>query len=92
MYNDGAGILAAVAGAIGSFMMALENHDYSEATTHKVRCVKMGCVVVQKVAASGGGKKGQPVMVSDYDFPSLKNHRLLHTNAEETLSLPRRTH
>ena len=62
--NDGAGILAAVAGTIGSFMMALESHDYSEVSTHKVKCVKVGCVTVQKVAVTGGGKKGQPVMIS----------------------------
>ena len=64
VYNDGAGILAAPAGTIGSYMMATEAHDYSEVATHKVKCVKMGCVEVQKVATTGGGKKGQPVMIS----------------------------
>ena len=64
VYNDGNGILAAPAGTTGSFMMALEDHDYSEESTHKVKCVKLGCVEAQKVSGSGGGKKGQPVMIS----------------------------
>lgn len=64
VYNDGNGILAAPAGMIGSFMMALEDHDYSEESTHTIKCVKLGCVEVQKVSGSGGGKKGQPVMIS----------------------------
>ena len=64
VYNDGNGILAAPAGTIGSFMMALEDHDYSEESTHTVKWVKLGCVEAQKVSGSGGGKKGQPVMIS----------------------------
>ena len=44
VYNDGNGILAAPNTAIGPFMMALEAHDYSEETSHKVSCVVMGCV------------------------------------------------
>lgn len=64
VYNDGNGILAAPNTANGPFMMALEAHDYSEETTHKVACVLVGCVETQKVSGSGGGKKGQPVMVS----------------------------
>jgi len=64
VYNDGNGILAAPNTAIGPFFMALEDHDYSEETTHTVKCVAIGCVEVQKVAGSGGGKKGQAVMIS----------------------------
>ena len=64
VYNDGNGILAAPNTANGPFLMALEAHDYSEETTHKVACVLVGCVEVQKVSGSGGGKKGQPVMIS----------------------------
>lgn len=64
VYNAGDGILAAPNTANGPFMMALEAHDYSEETNHKVACVLVGCVEAQKVSGSGGGKKGQPVMVS----------------------------
>jgi len=64
VYNDGNGILAAPNTAVGPFMMALQSHDYSEETTHKVTCVVFGCVECQKVSGSGGGKKGQAVMIS----------------------------
>jgi len=64
VYNDGNGILAAPNTAVGPFMMALQDHDYSEETVHKVTCVVMGLVECQKVSGSGGGKKGQRVMVS----------------------------
>ena len=64
VYNDGNGILAAPNTATAPYMMALEAHDYSEETSHKITCVLMGCVEVQKVSGSGGGKKGQPVMIS----------------------------
>ena len=64
VYNDGDGVLAAPSTAVGPFMMALEAHDYSEETAHKVSCVLVGCVEAQKVSGSGGGKKGQAVMVS----------------------------
>ena len=64
VYNDGNGILAAPNTATGPFMMALQSHDYSEESTHKVTCVQTGCVEAQKVSGSGGGKKGQAVMIS----------------------------
>ena len=64
VYNDGNGILAAPNTAVGPFMMAMEAHDYSEETSHKITCVLVGCVEAQKVSGSGGGKKGQAVMIS----------------------------
>ena len=64
VYNDGNGILAASAGVKGPFMVALEAHDYSEETAHKVRCVVSGLVVVQKATGGGSGKQGQYVEVS----------------------------
>ena len=64
VYNDGNGILAATNTAKGPFMVALEDHDYSEESTHKVRCGVSGCVEVQKKGAGGGGKKGQFVEIS----------------------------
>jgi len=64
VYNDGGGILAAPSTAVGPFMMALEAHDYSEEASHEVSCVLVGCVEAQKVSGSGGGKKGQAVMIS----------------------------
>jgi len=67
VYNDGNGILAASSTAKGPFFMALKAHDYSEETTHKVRCVVAGAVVVQKKGASGGGKQGQYVEISATD-------------------------
>ncbi|MCW4013756.1 MAG: hypothetical protein NWF07_12335 [Candidatus Bathyarchaeota archaeon] len=64
LYNDGNGVLAAPSTANGPFLMSLEAHDYSEESTHSITCVLMGCVEVQKVSGSGGGKKGQAVMIS----------------------------
>lgn len=64
VYNDGNGILAAPSTAVAPFMMALQSHEYSEETIHKVACVLVGCIEVQKVSGSGGGEKGQAVMVS----------------------------
>ena len=67
LYNDGNGVLAAPNTATGPFLMSLEAHDYSEESTHSITCVLMGCVEVQKVSGSGGGKKGQAVMISGTD-------------------------
>ena len=64
IYNDGNGVLAAPSTAHGPFLMSLEAHDYSEESSHRITCVLMGCVEVQKVSGSGGGKKGQAVMIS----------------------------
>ena len=64
VYNDGNGILAAPNTAKGPFMVALEDHDYSEETAHKINCGVSGCFEVQKVGAAGGGKKGQWVEIS----------------------------
>ena len=65
VYNDGNGILATPNTAKGPFMVAIEDHDYSEETTHKVCCVVSGCVEVQKATGAGtGAKKGQYVEVS----------------------------
>ena len=66
VYNDGNGILAAAAGAKGPFMVALEAHDYSEETSHNVRCVVSGCVVAQKKSGNAV-KQGQYVEVSSTD-------------------------
>lgn len=66
VWNDGNGILAASAGAKGPFYVALEDHDYSEETTHKIRCVVRGIVKVQK-AAGAAIKKGQFVEISSTD-------------------------
>jgi len=66
VYNDGNGILAASAGAKGPFMVALEAHDYSEETAHKIRCVVSGCVVAQKKSGNAV-KEGRYVEVSSTD-------------------------
>jgi len=63
VYNDGNGILAATNTAKGPFYVALEDHDYSAETTHKVRCVVRGQVKVQK-ASGAAVKKGQFVEIS----------------------------
>jgi len=64
VYNDGNGILAATNTTKGPFMMAMQAHDYSAESTHKIRCVVSGCVEAQKISGSGGGKQGQYVEVS----------------------------
>jgi len=63
VWNDGNGILAASAGDNGPFYVALEDHDYSEETTHKVRCVVRGIVKAQKKSGAAV-KKGQFVEIS----------------------------
>lgn len=63
--NDGNGILAATNTDEGPFMVALDAHDYSEESTHTVRCAVSGCVEAQKATGVGsGGKKGRFVEVS----------------------------
>jgi hypothetical protein len=64
--NDGNGILAATAAGavVGKVMMATEDHDYSEESTHEINCVVNGCVEAQKVSGSGAAKKGQKLMIS----------------------------
>ena len=64
VYNDGNGVLAAPNTAKGPFFVALEDHDYSEETSHKIRCGVNGCFESQKVSGSGGGKQGQFVEIS----------------------------
>ncbi len=63
VYNDGNGILAAPNTVTGPFMVALEDHDYSEETGYAVECLLVGCVEVQKKTGTAI-KKGQAVMVS----------------------------
>jgi len=64
--NDGNGILAATVAlaVVGKVMMALEDHDYSEESTHEITCAVYGCVEAQKVSGSGAAKKGQKLMIS----------------------------
>lgn len=52
--NDvgGAGFEQADAGTKGPFMVALEDHDYSEETTHKITAAIKGIVKVKKLAGS----------------------------------------
>jgi len=65
VFNDGNGILAASNTDKGPFMVAIEDHDYSEETIHKVKCGVSGCYEVQKATGAGtGGKKGQYVEIS----------------------------
>ena len=61
--NDGNGILAASNTVTGPFMVAVEDHDYSEETDHSVVCIMVGCVEVQKKTGTAI-KKGQALMVS----------------------------
>lgn len=63
IYNDGNGFLAAPAGiANAKLYVALEEHDYSEESTHVIDACLMGKVVVQKVTGTAI-KEGQRVMV-----------------------------
>jgi len=66
VWNDGNGVLAASAGDKGPFMVALEAHDYSEETSHTIRCAVSGIVEVQKKSGAAI-KKGQFVEVSSTD-------------------------
>lgn len=63
--NDigGAGFEQADAGSKGPFAVALEDHDYSEETTHKVKALFSGIVEVKKATGSAIAK-GRFVEVS----------------------------
>lgn len=65
-YDDGNGLLAvtATAAAGAKVVMALEDHDYSEQTTHVISCVVRGFVVAQKVSGSGAAGKLEKLMIS----------------------------
>ena len=62
--NDigGAGFEQADAGNKGPFMIALEDHDYSEETTHTIKALFSGIVKVKK--ATGAISKGRAVVIS----------------------------
>jgi len=64
--NDGNGVLAATAAlaVVGKPMIALEAHDYSEVSTHKISCLVRGVGIAQKVSGSGAAKKGMKLMIS----------------------------
>jgi hypothetical protein len=66
VWNDGNGVLAAGTTAKGPYFMALEAHDYSEATSHEIKCVVAGAVEVQAKPAAAI-KKGQYVELSTAD-------------------------
>jgi hypothetical protein len=64
--NDGNGFLAATAAlaAISKPYVALEDHDYSAASTHKIRVGVKGVFEVQKKANSGAVVKGNKLTIS----------------------------
>lgn len=63
--NDigGAGFEQADAGGKGPFVIALEDHDYSAATTHKIKALFSGIVKVKKATGTAIAK-GRLVEVS----------------------------
>ncbi|MEM2122917.1 MAG: DUF2190 family protein [Candidatus Bathyarchaeia archaeon] len=63
VFNGGDGILAASNTDKGPFFVALEDHDYSEESTHNIRCIVQGFVEAQKKSGTAI-KKGQFVEVS----------------------------
>jgi hypothetical protein len=65
-YDDGNGLLAATAAAAVAtkVVMALEDHDYSENTSHVISCVVKGFVEAQKVTGSGAANKLDKLMLS----------------------------
>ena len=65
-YDDGNGLLAAtITAAVGcKVVMALENHDYSEETSHVISCVVKGFVESQKVSGSGAANKLDKLTIS----------------------------
>ena len=66
--DDGSGgglVLATPALAVANkVVMALENHDYSEVSTHKIACVVKGNVIAAKVSGSGLAAQGNKLMIS----------------------------
>lgn len=63
VYNDGNGWLAAPNTVVNAKLgVALESHDYSEASEHYIRILIMGCVSVQKISGTAI-KQGQKVMI-----------------------------
>ncbi len=65
--NDGNGFLAATAAlaALNQPYVALEDHDYSEATNHTIRVGVKGVFEAQKKANSGAVYKGNKLTISD---------------------------
>jgi len=64
--DDGNGYLAATAAlaALSKPCVALEAHDYSETTNHKIRVLRRGVVEAQKKANSGDVFSGNKLMIS----------------------------
>ena len=60
--KGGYGFEQADLGDGGPFMIALEDHDYSEETTHTIRALFSGIIKVKK--ATGAISKGRYVVVS----------------------------
>jgi hypothetical protein len=65
--NDGNGFLAATAAlaALNKPYVALDAHDYSEETVHKIRIGVKGVFDTQKKANSGACYKGNKLTISD---------------------------
>jgi histone acetyltransferase (RNA polymerase elongator complex component) len=66
--DDGSGnglVLATAAlAATNKVVMPVENHDYSENTSHIVNCVREGLVEAAKISGSGAAKRGQKITIS----------------------------
>ena len=66
--DDGSGgglVIATAALAVANkVVMALEDHDYSEVSTHVISAVVKGNVAVAKVSGSGLAAKGNKIMMS----------------------------
>lgn len=81
----------------GPYFMALDAHDYSEASTagtgHLIRCVVKGYVDVQKIDGSGAAYKGQWVEVSAttgevkvYNYSENLSAKMVGTAMETTVN------
>ena len=64
--GSGGGLVAATAAlaAVNKVVMALEDHDYSEKTSHVISCVVKGTVAAAKVSGSGLAYVNSKLMIS----------------------------
>ena len=66
--DDGSGgglvITTAALAPANKVVMALEDHDYSENTSHVISCLVRGYCIVAKVSGSGLAAQGNKLMIS----------------------------
>lgn len=92
IYQDGSGFLAMTSGIVDAkAYIALESHDYSEETTHKIRAALFGMIEVQKIAGTAidegqkvsvGSTAGEVELFTKGDAPTGSSSTFYTTSIE----------